>query len=210
MVDLPTSHTQSTATIAVVIPIKAFDHAKERLSGVLTADQRNRLARATAHGVLESVRGAHVFVVCNDHDVSDWAQTHGATVVPQSGTGLNAAVQEGITAAHGYARVMIVHSDLPLPSNLGLLLNSTHASDTVTIVPDRHRDGTNVLIVPTGIDFHCQYGAQSFSAHMTEASKHGLAVEIIEDDELALDIDTPDDLLALPTQWLEQHNITLF
>jgi 2-phospho-L-lactate guanylyltransferase (CobY/MobA/RfbA family) len=45
---------------------------------------------------------------------------------------------------------------------------------------------------------------------MAEATKLGLAIEIIEDDELALDIDTPDDLNALPTQWLEQHNITLF
>jgi 2-phospho-L-lactate guanylyltransferase (CobY/MobA/RfbA family) len=102
---------------------------------------------------------------------------------------------------------MIVHSDLPLPNNLGSLLVSSHTSNSVTIVPDRHHDGTNVLIIPTGADFHCHYGAQSFSAHVTEANRLGLAIEIIEDDELALDIDTPDDLLVLPTQWLEQHRI---
>ena len=208
MVDSPTSLAQSATSIAVVIPIKAFGQAKDRLSGVLTADQRNRLARATARGVLESVRGAPVFVVCNDHDVTEWAQTHGATVVQQSGTGLNVAVHEGISAAHEYERVMIVHSDLPLPNNLRELLVSTIASNTVTIVPDRHRDGTNVLIIPSGVDFHCHYGAQSFPAHMAEANKLGLSLQIIEDDELALDIDTPDDLLVLPTEWLKQHNIT--
>ncbi|TRZ74364.1 MAG: 2-phospho-L-lactate guanylyltransferase [Actinobacteria bacterium] len=209
MVDSPSSLAQSATSIAVVIPIKAFGQAKDRLSGVLTADQRNRLARATARGVLESVRGAPVFVVCNDHDVSDWAQTHGATVLFQSGTGLNAAVQEGMSAAHEYERVMIVHSDLPLPNKLRELLGSTVARNTVTIVPDRHRDGTNVLIIPLGVDFHCHYGAQSFSAHVAEANKLGLSLQIIEDDELGLDIDTPDDLLVLPTAWLEQHNITL-
>jgi 2-phospho-L-lactate guanylyltransferase (CobY/MobA/RfbA family) len=67
-----------------------------------------------------------------------------------------------------------------------------------------------VLIIPSGVGFTCHYGAKSFAAHMAEATKLGLAIEIIEDDELALDIDTPDDLAALPTQWLEQHNITLF
>jgi 2-phospho-L-lactate guanylyltransferase (CobY/MobA/RfbA family) len=105
---------------------------------------------------------------------------------------------------------MIVHGDLPLPHRLRELLESTVASNTVTIVPDRHRDGTNVLIIPSGVGFKCHYGAQSFEAHKAEATKLGLPLQIIIDDELALDIDTPDDLVALPTQWLEQHHITLF
>ena len=177
---------------------------------MLSADQRVLLARATALGVLESVPGAPVFVVCDNPEVSQWATSHGATVVFQSGAGLNAAIQEGISAAHEYERVMIVHSDLPLPHRLRELLDSTVASNTVSIVPDRHRDGTNVLIIPPGMGFKCHYGAKSFAAHMAEANKLGLVLEIIEDDELALDIDTPDDLNALPTQWLEQHNITRF
>ena len=210
MVDSSTSFATDASSIAVVIPIKAFEQAKDRLSGVLSTDQRALLARTTALGVIESVRGASVFVVCDNPEVSQWATSHGASVVSQSGAGLNAAVQEGISAAHEYERVMIVHSDLPLPHRLRELLDSTVARNTVTIVPDRHRDGTNVLIIPRDVGFKCQYGSKSFEAHKAEASKLGLAIEIIEDDELALDIDTPDDLLALPTQWLEQHNITLF
>lgn len=209
MVDSHKSFAQSASLTAVVIPIKAFEQAKDRLSGVLSADQRILLARTTALGVLESVHGTSVFVVCDNLEVSQWATSHGATVVFQSGAGLNAAIQEGIIAAHKYERVMIVHSDLPLPSRLRELLGSSVASNTVMIVPDRHRDGTNVLIIPSGAGFRCHYGARSFAAHIAEATKLGLAIEIIEDNELALDIDTPDDLTALPTQWLEQHNITL-
>jgi 2-phospho-L-lactate guanylyltransferase len=210
MVDSHKSFTPSASLIAVVIPIKAFEQAKDRLSGVLSADQRILLARTTALGVLESVRGASVFVVCDNSEVSQWATSHGAVVVSQSGAGLNAAVQEGISAAHEYERVMVVHSDLPLPSRLRELLGSGVASNTVTLVPDRHRDGTNVLIIPTGVGFTCHYGAKSFEAHKAEATRLGLPLHIVEDDELALDIDTPDDLNALPTQWLKQHNITLF
>ena len=210
MVDSHKSFTQSASLTAVVIPIKAFEQAKDRLSSVLSAEQRILLARSTALGVLESVRGASVFVVCDNPEVSQWATSHGASVVSQSGAGLNAAVKEGISAAHEYERVMIVHSDLPLPSRLRELLGSSVANNTVTIVPDRHRDGTNVLIIPSGVGFTCHYGAKSFEAHKAEATKLGLPLHIVEDDELALDIDTPDDLAALPTQWLEQHNITLF
>ena len=210
MVDSHKSFAQSASLTAVVIPIKAFEQAKDRLSSVLSAEQRILLARTTALGVLESVRGASVFVVCDNPEVSQWATSHGASVVSQSGAGLNAAVQEGISAAHEYERVMIVHSDLPLPRRLRELLSSTVASNTVTIVPDRHRDGTNVLIIPQGVGFTCHYGAKSFEAHTAEATKLGLPLQIVEDDELALDIDTPDDLNALPTRWLEQHNIILF
>ncbi len=210
MVDSHKSFAQSAPLIAVVIPIKAFEQAKDRLSGVLSTDQRVLLARTTALGVLQSVRGASVFVVCDNPEVSQWATSHGATVVSQSSAGLNAAVQEGIIAAREYERVMIVHSDLPLPSRLRELLGSSVTSDTVTIVPDRHRDGTNVLIIPSSAGFKCHYGAKSFTAHMAEATKLGLPLQVVFDNELALDIDTPDDLAALPTQWLEQHSITLF
>jgi 2-phospho-L-lactate guanylyltransferase len=209
MVDSSKSFAQSTSNIAVVIPIKAFEQAKDRLSSVLSADQRKHLARTTALGVIESVQPAALFVVCDNPDVSQWATSNGATVVHQSEPGLNSAVQAGITAAQSFDRVMIVHGDLPLPRRLRELLDSNVASNTVTIVPDRHRDGTNVLIIPSGVGFKCHYGAQSFEAHKAEAAKLGLAIEMVFDDELALDIDTPDDLLALPTQWLQQHNITL-
>ena len=209
MVDSSKSLARSTSLIAVVVPIKAFEQAKDRLSSVLSADQRQLLARTTALGVIESVRPASLFVVCDNPEVSQWATSHGATVVHQSEPGLNLAVQAGITAAQSFDRVMIVHGDLPLPNRLRELLDSTVASNTVTIVPDRHRDGTNVLIIPSNAGFTCRYGANSFEAHKAEAAKLGLPIQIVEDDELALDVDTPDDLIALPTQWLEQHNITL-
>jgi 2-phospho-L-lactate guanylyltransferase len=208
MVDSSKSFARSAPHIAVVIPIKGFEQAKDRLSGVLNADQRKLLARTTALGVIESVRPTSLFVVCDNLEVSQWATLLGTTVVHQSQPGLNAAVQTGVTAAQSFDRVMIVHSDLPLPNRLRELLDSTVASNTVSIVPDRHRDGTNVLIIPPDVGFEFHYGENSFEAHLAEATRLGLPLQIVIDNELALDIDTPDDLAALPTQWLEQHNIT--
>jgi 2-phospho-L-lactate guanylyltransferase len=92
MVDSSKSLARSTSLIAVVIPIKAFEQAKDRLTSVLSSDQRQLLARTTALGVIESVRPASLFVVCDNPEVSQWATSHGATVVHQLEPGLNVAV----------------------------------------------------------------------------------------------------------------------
>jgi 2-phospho-L-lactate guanylyltransferase len=66
--------------------------------------------------------------------------------------------------------------------------------NTVTLVPDRRRDGTNVAVVPTGAGFQFAYGAGSFERHRAEAARLGLACEIVYDRRLALDVDIPEDL----------------
>ena len=67
----------------------------------------------------------------------------------------------------------------------------------MVVVPDRHGDGTNVLLVPTGAGFEFAYGPGSFAAHLAEAERLGLPVEVVHDDDLAWDIDTPEDLTVL-------------
>jgi 2-phospho-L-lactate guanylyltransferase (CobY/MobA/RfbA family) len=64
----------------------------------------------------------------------------------------------------------------------------------VSIVPDRHRDGTNVLSFPASVDFTTAYGPGSFDNHVRIAETLGLTVEVIHDDSLELDLDTADDL----------------
>jgi 2-phospho-L-lactate guanylyltransferase len=65
-------------------------------------------------------------------------------------------------------------------------------------VPDRHGDGSNVLAVPTGAGFSFSYGPGSFDAHRAEARRLELAFEVIDDPDLAWDVDGPDDL---PFDW---------
>ena len=136
----------------------------------------------------------------------------------------------------GYTSVIVAHGDLPLADDLRRIAGAAHASATadapvaagsgvdrspsdssgstaelepfagVTIVPDRHDDGSNVLVVPTGVGFVFSYGPGSFYRHRTEAARIGIACRVIRDPRLSIDLDTPDDLLhpliqeALP--WL--------
>ena len=189
---------------AVVLPIKGFNDAKGRLEPVLSAENRASLAAFTAGGVLEATEGVDTFVVCDSDEVAQWARERGAMVVRQHKAGLNGAVANGVDTAQ-YKRdwVLVAHSDLPFPEALLSIVDLELATTTVTIVPDRHSDGTNVLVIPANCGFTFHYGPGSFAAHQDEAARIGLPVRIVRHEQLGLDIDTPDDLAQLPASWLE-------
>ena len=74
----------------------------------------------------------------------------------------------------------------------------------VSLVPDRHRDGTNVLSFPASSSFTTAYGPGSCDNHIRLALDVGLEYEIIIDNALALDLDTADDLSELARRETEQ------
>lgn len=182
----------ATASHAVLVPVKAFSEAKGRLREHLTAAERERLARWTAGRVVAAAAPHRVFVACDDEAVAEWAVAHGATVAWGPGLGLNGAIDTAATEirAAGFARVTIVHADLPDP--LGLA--SVGRDDRIVIVPDRHGDGTNVLSRPTDVALPAQYGPGSFTRHLATALATGAPVTVRRDPHLSIDIDTAADL----------------
>ena len=205
-----------TSTSVVIVPIKSFTGAKERLASVLTAQERSKLARFMALRVFRAAAPLPVLVVCDDDEVTAWSLLNGATVVRQDKPGLNNAVLSGFVAARdaGYKWAVIAHSDLPLANRLDHLLDhlfdglqdgstdfGTDSDDVAVIVGDRHGDGTNVLVLSTSCNFEFHYGPASFAAHCAEAAQLGLDLRIVADAALAIDIDTPSDLDQLPSNW---------
>jgi 2-phospho-L-lactate/phosphoenolpyruvate guanylyltransferase len=185
------SRARSDAPV-VLVPVKAFHDAKHRLAGVLGPDERSALARRLAHGVVRSARGLRVAVVCDDADVAAWARSVGAEVLWHPGPGLNAAVTAAVDtlAGCGVGEVVVAHADLPLAEDLSVVAGFAG----VTLVPDRHDDGTNVIALPTRSGFCFSYGAGSFDRHRAEAERLGLPLRILRDPALGWDVDVPDDL----------------
>jgi len=177
---------------AVLIPVKAFGQAKRRLADVLDAAARADLARSMATTVVRAAGSLPVVVVCDDDEVREWGEALGVEVLWAAGLGLNGAVNAGTEhiAAAGVDRVIVAHADLPLATDLGWVA----AGVGVTLVPDRHADGTNVACVPTGTGFTFAYGAGSFARHQAEAERLGLALRIVTDVRLGWDVDRPEDL----------------
>lgn len=183
------------ASDAVLIPVKAFAQAKLRLAPALSPSRRADLARAMATRVVESAAGLPVAVVCDDPEVAAWAGALGARVIWEPGRGLNGAVQHGVArlAADGARLVVVAAGDLPLASDLRWVTDF----DGITIVPDRHRDGTNVICVPGTCGFRFSYGPASFERHVAEARRLGIRLRVVGDTPLAWDVDVPDDLVAV-------------
>lgn len=177
---------------AVLIPVKAFGQAKVRLSDALEPNERATLAEQMATHVVQAQRDVLVAVCCDDDGVAAWAERVGAHVIWCPGTDLNGAVQQafGELGDAGVKSVAVAHGDLPLAASLHELVGWSG----VTLVPDRHRSGTNVLVAPTDIDFRFQYGTGSLALHVAEAVRHRRGLRIVHDARLGWDIDHPADL----------------
>lgn len=198
-----------TEVLAIVIPIKAFHQAKERLSDLLTPAERFILAKSCAQRVLQASAGYKIFVVCDDEQVAQWARSQNARIVWQTQAGLNNAVEAGVKAARAqnFDLAMIVHSDLPLATGFSQLFDGCDLqtlNTSITVVPDRHEDGTNVMIVPTASEFEFAYGRNSFIEHQLIAKRCNLTIRIIHDQDLSVDIDTAQDLEL--AQKLQKNN----
>ncbi|CAN5745110.1 hypothetical protein BH20ACT2_BH20ACT2_23600 [soil metagenome] len=186
----PTS--KPTASLAVLIPVKSFAAAKLRLSPALDGPARAELARSMAGRVLAAAAPLPVAVVCDDPLVAAWAERLGAEVVWRPGRGLNPAVTDGVAhlSRRGHRQVIVAHADLPLARSLAWVADF----DGVTLVPDRHGDGTNVAAVPTRAGFTFGYGAGSFARHRAEAVRLDLPLRVVREPRLGWDVDWPADL----------------
>ena len=180
----------------MLVPVKAFAAAKARLAPALAADERAALARTMAEAVLRAAAPLPVAVACDDDAVAAWARALGATVVWTPGLGLNGAVQAGFASllADGAGLVVVAHGDLPQAIDLARFDDGFPG---ITLVPDRHDDGTNVAVVPAAAAaFRFAYGVGSFARHLAEAERTGVPVRVVRAPELQWDVDTPHDLLT--------------
>lgn len=201
-------HQRDQHRVALLVPVKAFGVAKARLAPVLSPDERARLARWTAGRVIAAAGDMPVFITCDDDEVANWARSAGANVLWYPRAGLNAAMDFSVAelGRRAFDHVVIAHGDLPRAHEL----SSVATAGTITLVPDRRCDGTNVLAMPIDAAINLSYGVQSFSRHLAAALRAGCAVEVRHDALLSLDIDTPDDLThplvreVLPT-WLPMN-----
>ncbi|MBI2710682.1 MAG: hypothetical protein HYX34_13475 [Actinobacteria bacterium] len=205
----------------VLVPVKSFASAKVRLAPALGVAERAGLARRLAAGVLAAAAPLPAAVVCDDPEVRAWAEAAGAAVVWTPGLGLDGAVEAGVAhlAERGAVTVVVSHADLPLATRLDRFAAAptadprpgpdpsatssatssaaTPATSSVTLVPDRHADGTNVAVVPAAAGFRFAYGPGSFARHAAEAERLGLRLRIVRDEDLGWDLDVPADLVAL-------------
>ena len=193
-------------TIAI-LPIKSFDAAKQRLLGLLGGESRETLAEAMFSDVLATLRTVpgieEVAVVTANRVADDAATGHGVSVIHDAEeSGQSAAAGLGIQRAleAGHERVLLVPGDTPLLDGdelTGMLDRAEAGGTSATIVPDRHGEGTNALLLSPPTAIEPSFGPGSLARHLAAARAAGVSHRVEELAGLMLDIDTPDDLAAL-------------
>ncbi len=204
--------------IWAIIPVKPLHDSKSRLVNVLTPEERAALTLQILGDTLEVLAEVpainRTLVVSRDPKVLKVARNRGASTYNETDKqGLNSALTRAshIAAAKNADCILILPADLPYvtaedvelivgndsgdaagrdESNRGIVPGS------FAICSDHGCDGSNALLVcpPTGFTF--QYGSNSFSLHLEEASRLGMSKRVVEAPGIKFDIDTEEDWIA--------------
>lgn len=188
-----------------VLPVKRFASAKQRLAGGINEPRRRALIEAMLEDVLEAIGEARTveraIVVTSEPRAAELAAAGGAEVMPEpAAPGHSEAALAGVERAksQGAEQVVLLPGDCPLldPREIDRMLTGV-PSTFVSVVPDRHGTGTNALVLsPPGV-IRPAFGEGSCGRHVEAAREAGVPFAVEELSSLAIDLDTPADVVAL-------------
>ena len=190
--------------IWAAVPVKEFAGAKQRLSTLLTAAQRQALAAAMLEDVLAALVEAPlagIMVNTVDPLATDLARRYGAQVVTDGAhdghTGAVTAMAR-ILAAEGHD-MLTVPGDIPrvTAAEIGAVIEARRPAPSVTIVPAHDERGSNAVLCSPPLVMPLRFGDDSFLPHVASARALGIEPTIIRLPGIALDIDQPEDVHAL-------------
>jgi 2-phospho-L-lactate guanylyltransferase len=188
-----------------IVPVKRFHEAKQRLAPGVDDERRAALAAAMLEDVLEAIARTRAIertiVVSGDPVAQEIATAASAVIVPDpADEGHVEAALAGIARAEadGAGCVVLLPGDCPLlePRELERLLTGFPEA-YVAIVPDRHGEGTNALALSPPSAIRPAFGEGSRARHVDAAREAEIPFAVEELASLALDLDTPADLVAL-------------
>ena len=186
----------------VLLPVKDFANAKQRLCPTVDAATRAGLARAMLADVLSALEQARapqrIVVFTASDEVIQMAAPFGFTVVVEkSVSGHTAAVNQMVEELSTTStRILSIAGDLPrlVPSEIDFALDA--CAEPITLLPSRDGTGTNGVVFISPARIAMEYGEGSFRRHHSKAAASGWRSDVMRLPGIAFDIDTPEDLQA--------------
>jgi 2-phospho-L-lactate guanylyltransferase len=188
----------------ILVPVKNLAEAKQRLSSILSPEERLALAQAMCEDVLEALARWQsrppVAVVTSDSFASDLAARFNFEVVADNNSGETSAIEmaTAVCRARGAESTLVVPADIPLieSSELQKIVESAPSGGAV-LVPDAAGRGTNAAWRSPSDLFPLRFGNDSFLPHLAAAKATGLPCVVLELPGIARDVDRPEDLREL-------------
>ncbi len=189
----------------ILVPVKNLVNAKQRLSTILTPDERFALAQAMCEDVLQALsrwqNRPSVAVVTSDSFARDLAARFHFEIVADDNSGETSAIEmaTAVCRERGADSTLVVPADIPLIdiSELQKIVDCAPPSGGAVLVPDAAGRGTNAAWRSPGDLFPLRFGNDSFLPHLAAAKATGLPCVVLELPGIALDVDHPEDLREL-------------
>jgi 2-phospho-L-lactate guanylyltransferase len=188
----------------ILVPVKNLADAKQRLSPILSPEERFVLAQAMCEDVLQAL--AHwqsrpaVAVVTSDAFARELAARFNFDVVADDNSGETSAIEmaTSVCRERGANSTLVIPADIPLidGSELQKIVDSAPKGGAV-LVPDAAGRGTNAAWRSPGDLFPLRFGNDSFLPHLAAAKATGLPCVVLELPGIARDVDRPEDLREL-------------
>jgi 2-phospho-L-lactate guanylyltransferase len=188
----------------ILVPIKNLADAKQRLSPILSPEERFALAQAMCEDVLEALANWQsrpaVAVVTTDSLARDLAARFHFEVITDDNCGETSAIEmaTAVCRERGAKSTLVVPADIPMidSSELQKIADSAPKSGAV-LVPDAAGRGTNAAWRSPGDLFPLRFGNDSFLPHLAAAKATGLTCVVLKLPGIARDVDRPEDLHEL-------------
>lgn len=187
--------------IFAILPVKSPQNAKQRLSGFLSAAQRETLARTLYQQTLATLCQAkgidQVVVATSDADVAEHARRSGTLVFDESEQRSHSASADAAclrAIALGATTVLLVPIDVPLVTPADFSQLAAAARPGLIVVPSTDGTGTNALVRTPPDVIESRFGPGSCRAHLEQARSKSVPAEVLRLRGLMFDIDTPEDV----------------
>ena len=194
--------------IKALIPVKAFNNAKLRLSEVLSPQQRARFSYLMLEDILLTLSTSsdieNVTIISSDIAVKVLAEKYDADLML---TSVDSGYSEDVTQAlselkmNGDDRVVIFPSDVPQLRHEDLSeLNNSNSKELI-LCPATSDGGTNAFLFTVPLPIPLSFGVDSLRRFVDSAMQHNVPVNVKRIAGLERDIDQPSDL-----EWFRRHS----
>ena len=189
-----------------VIPVKQISQAKQRLSKILSSEERRDFFSAMLEDVLSMMVKIDFFekiiLATNCPHAISIAGRHGIThfeTGPDDGLNLAAGETVNHLIENGISDMFLIPADIPLitEEEITSAIKAHPSAPSLTIVPSRDKLGSNCLLLSPPSMMPLKFGPDSYFRHLEIAQSNGLKINTMELSGFGLDIDEPKDLFEL-------------
>jgi 2-phospho-L-lactate guanylyltransferase len=189
----------------ILIPVKDLRGAKQRLSDVLSQEQRTLLAEAMLADVVSAItdwkQHPPVALVTSYPPAIELARLSGFEIIRDAENGGETgaiAMATQVVTERGARETMVVPGDMPLLTAAELAeVYAAAPAEGVLLVPSSDMRGSNAVLRRPADLIPLRFGNDSFVPHREAARATGKPVVVRQVEGIGLDIDTPADLAAL-------------